>query len=220
MPEPNPTRRTVLKTAVASAAGLGLVGTAAARRGSGRAHERGDDGSDGDDGGDETALSDAEIEGLLYMREEEKLARDVYRTLYDEWGLRTFENVADSEVRHVDAMLDLLDSYGIEDPSPDEPGTFAIEELQALYDDLVARGRRSAVEALRVGGLIEEVDIRDIAAKIEVTDESRIERVYGNLLAGSENHLVAFVSALERDGVDYEAQVLDQETVDDIVADA
>jgi hypothetical protein len=218
MPERNPTRRTVLAAAVASAAGLGLVGTAAARRGPTRAGEGGEV-DDGDDC-DETTLSDVEIEGLLYMREEEKLARDVYRTLYDEWGLRTFGNVADSEVRHVDAMLDLLDSYGIEDPSPDEPGTFAIEELQALHDDLVARGRRSAVEAMRVGGLIEEVDIRDIAAKIEATDESRIERVYGNLLAGSENHLAAFVSALERRGVDYEAQVLDQETVDEMVDDA
>jgi hypothetical protein len=76
------------------------------------------------------------------------------------------------------------------------------------------------IEALRIGGFIEEVDIVDIAEKIEATDESRIERVYGNLLAGSENHLVAFVSTLERYGVDYEAQVLDRETVDEIVDDA
>ena len=39
-----------------------------------------------------TALSDAEAATLVFMREEEKLARDVYITLYDQWEHPVFNN--------------------------------------------------------------------------------------------------------------------------------
>lgn len=42
-------------------------------------------------------LNAAEIEGLLFMREEEKLAHDVYLALYAKWGLPIFQNIAQSE---------------------------------------------------------------------------------------------------------------------------
>ena len=38
-------------------------------------------------------LDTVELEGLLLMREEEKLARDVYLTLADQWGIRVFDKV-------------------------------------------------------------------------------------------------------------------------------
>mgnify|MGYP003589105545 CR=1 FL=1 len=46
------------------------------------------------------SLSDAEKKGLLLMREEEKLARDLYLALYDKWGTRAFSNIAQSEQHH------------------------------------------------------------------------------------------------------------------------
>ncbi|MFB6155422.1 MAG: DUF2202 domain-containing protein [Haloferacaceae archaeon] len=218
------TRRTVLAGVGIGLSGVSLVGTALARQGRGAHGSPGadetatNDAAESDDGA--STLTEAERDGLRYMREEEKLARDVYLTLHDEWGLSVFANVAESEQRHVDAMLGLLDRYDVSDPSPEASGTFANDDLQALYDALVARGRTSAVEALRVGGLIEETDMVDIAARIEETDEATIERVYGNLLDGSENHLRAFVAVLERRGVDYEAQVLSRDDVAAIVDDA
>ena len=39
-------------------------------------------------------LSDAEAQGILYMREEEKVARDVYTALYETWGLTVFQAIA------------------------------------------------------------------------------------------------------------------------------
>ncbi|MDP2030099.1 MAG: DUF2202 domain-containing protein [Thiobacillus sp.] len=48
---------------------------------------------------------------LLFMREEEKLARDVYLTLYETWGLAVFSNIASSEQSHMDALLKLLRTY-------------------------------------------------------------------------------------------------------------
>lgn len=211
------TRRTLLRSAAALATGTALTGTAVARR---RRNGGGSGDRTTDDSTDDTSatdLTDVERDGLHFMREEEKLAHDVYLVLYREWGLTVFENIADSETTHVEAMEDLLELYNLDDPAVDAVGEFTNDELQTMYDDLVARGRTSELEALRVGALIEETDIVDISDLIEGTDEDAIERVYGNLLDGSENHLRAFVRVLDRYGVDYEPVVLDRATFDRIV---
>jgi len=163
-------------------------------------------------------LSEEEIEGLLYMVEEEKLARDVYLTLYNETGLMIFRNIAFSEGSHMDAVLNLIEKYNLTAPEAlNQVGVFQNEELQALYDQLVEMGSGSIVDALKVGALIEETDIKDLEDWIAKTDNEDIKAVYINLMKGSENHLRAFVGQLERLGVDYTAQVLPQERVDEIL---
>jgi len=165
-----------------------------------------------------TGLSVAEAEDLSYMREEEKLARDVYLTMDEYWDNRIFVNIADSEQTHTETIQALLDRYGLVDPALDAVGYFTNTELQALYDALVTRGMASELEALHVGGLIEEVDMQDIREAIERTDHADIAQAYENLLCGSRNHLRSFVDAIERQGVAYEAQFLPQTEVDAIVA--
>ena len=97
-------------------------------------------------------LSDAEVEGLLYMREEEKLARDVYLTLYEKWEMPIFQNISDSEATHMEAVKTLIDRYDLADPAEDKAvGVFVDETLQGLYDQLVAEGSQSLASALRVG---------------------------------------------------------------------
>jgi hypothetical protein len=163
-------------------------------------------------------LDATEESDLLFMREEEKLARDTYLTLHDLWSTNIFQNIARSEQRHMDTMLDMLRYYGLEDPVTDDTvGVFANPVLAGLYDDLVARGSASLLEALHVGAYIEELDIGDLRAAIERTDEAPLISAYENLLAGSRNHLRAFVSQITGLGVDYVAQVLDQDDVDAIV---
>ncbi len=68
-----------------------------------------------------SGLTEAEVEGLLYMREEEKLAHDVYVTLYGIWGTPVFQNIANSEQTHTEAVKNLLDIYGLEDPPSAPP---------------------------------------------------------------------------------------------------
>jgi hypothetical protein len=164
-------------------------------------------------------LSDIEVEGLLYMREEEKLARDVYLTLYDKWGLRIFQNISGSEQTHMDAVKTVLDRYGLEDPAAgNEIGVFTDLTLQALYDQLVAEGNQSLADALRVGAAIEEIDILDLEERIAQTDKADIQQVYENLMMGSSNHLRAFVSNLERQtGETYQPQYLGQTAYESIV---
>ena len=163
------------------------------------------------------ALSAAEIDGLLYMREEEKLAHDVYVTFHALWGTPVFASIAVSEQRHTDRILGLLNRYGIPDPVQ-EFGVFSNPDLQSLYDALVAQGSASELSALQVGALIEEVDMVDIVEKMAATERADILNVYGKLLSGSENHLRAFVGLIEANsGEAYVAQHLSQEEVDQIL---
>jgi len=166
-------------------------------------------------------LTEQEIEGLLFMREEEKLARDVYLTfdeIYSE--LPIFENIAGSEQRHMDAIKKLLDIYGLDDPAEGmDIGEFTNQELQNLYYQLIEEGEQSLNDALTVGGKIEEIDIIDLKNYIEQTDKTDLERVYSNLLKGSKNHLRAFVKELKKQGVTYEPFYLSQEEFDEIIND-
>ncbi len=162
-------------------------------------------------------LSAEETESLLFMREEEKLARDVYLTFYELWNDEIFNNISDSEQEHMDAVKLLLDKYRLVDPVLDGVGLFNNSELQNLYDELVSRGEQSRMEALLVGALIEEVDMRDIQQAIDEADHNDIINVYNNLLKGSRNHLRAFVGKIEDEGIVYQAQVLSQDEVDEIV---
>ena len=142
-------------------------------------------------------LTDEEIQWLTYMREEEKLARDVYLSLYDEWNMRIFSNIAASEQKHTDAVKTLLVRYGIPDPAAGNArGEFMNPDLQDLYDHLIQQGNVSKVEALKVGVFIEETDIDDLNAAIATTTHKDIKTVYNNLLQGSFNHLASFESQL------------------------
>ena len=118
------------------------------------------------------SLSEKEKEALLFMREEEKLARDVYSELATVWDLGVFWNIAESEQQHMDAVLDLLEKYGIEDPALG-PGEFYNEDLQGLYEELMAKGGLSLIDALEVGVIIEVTDIEDIEYYLKLTDNNK-----------------------------------------------
>ncbi len=162
-------------------------------------------------------LSEDEIIGLRYMREEEKLAHDVYMALYDIWKTPIFANIAASEETHTGAVETLIARYGLEDPYREELGLFENETLKGLYAALVSAGSGSVGDALRVGAQIEELDMIDIAAYIESADNADIILVYENLMMGSRNHLRSFASMLQKEGIEYEPVYLSQEDYDDIV---
>lgn len=158
-------------------------------------------------------LSATEVYYLEFMREEEKLARDVYIEMYELWGLPVFSYISESEQRHMDAVKRVLDAYGLVDPVEDENavGVFQSSELAALYSVLIDEGELSLMSALRVGALIEEVDIEDIQHAIDATDQEDIRSVYESLLCGSRNHLRAFVYQIESNGGVFETQIFTDE---------
>lgn len=163
-------------------------------------------------------LSTAEADALVFMREEEKLARDVYRLLDAQWVQKVFANIATSEQQHMDAVALLLARYGLPDPAAGTPaGVFADPSLQAMFDALMAQGRNSLVAALTVGATIEDLDIKDLQVRLAQTDNADVQRVFDELMKGSRNHLRAFVSQLTRLGVTYAPQYITQAEFDAIV---
>ena len=141
------------------------------------------------------SLNRVEITHLAFMREEEKMARDVYLFLHDQYGSRIFGNIAASEQRHADAIKGLLDRYGVEDPAAGlGQGVFKNPEIQALYDKLIDLGRGSRADAFKAGKQIEETDIKDLQSAAAKTTHPDINAVYKNLMRASYNHLAAFDS--------------------------
>ena len=164
-------------------------------------------------------LSAEEKAGLIQMREEEKLAHDVYVTMYKKWGLNVFNNISGSEQTHTDTIKYLLDKYGIKDPVKDTTvGKFTDPKMKELYDSLVEQGNKSMIDALKVGATVEDLDIKDLEELLPKTDNEDIRIAYQNLDKGSRNHIRAFVRNLERNGETYTPQFISQERFNEIIA--
>lgn len=157
-----------------------------------------------------TPLSQDEIDTLRHMREEEKMAGDVYAFFYDLYGLPVFSNISAAEQKHVEPVLLLMERYGVADTAAGNPaGVFDDPTLQALYDELTAAGSESLAAALYAGATVEELDIIDLQQAIAATSHDDIATVYGNLLRGSGSHLRAFTSQWARvTGESYTPQYL------------
>ena len=145
-------------------------------------------------------LTEEERDGLIHMRLEEKVARDVYIFLGDLYNNQKFLSIKLAEQRHMDAMAKLLTKYNVEDPVTDDtPGVFSDPVFQSLYDGFILQGQISLNEAFLVGKAIEELDIIDLEYQLTFVDNPDIIKVYTNLLAASESHLAAFVKSINSD---------------------
>jgi hypothetical protein len=146
------------------------------------------------------SLTGEEIWHITYMREEEKLARDVYLTLYELYPAPIFDNISASEQRHMDALERLIEKYKLEDPvKNDTVGAFTNPDFTDLYLYLtsVEKGALGYCDALQAGIDIEELDIEDIEIALKDVKARDVTRVLNNLLNGSYNHLNAFTSRYE-----------------------
>lgn len=165
------------------------------------------------------SLSNEERNGLIFLREEEKLARDVYNYLRKYYNLNVFINIPKSEQQHMNAVKFLLDRYDISDPTEGKlEGEFKNKELQDLYNTLISKGKENVTEALKVGALIEEVDIRDLQKElINHVNNQDIKFVYNNLIRGSKNHIKAFTGVLKTYGIEYSPVILEQDFYNGII---
>jgi hypothetical protein len=141
-------------------------------------------------------LSETDAANILYMWQEEKLARDVYLALYEEWDAAIFSNISQAEQQHMDALKKLMDLYGLQEPT-NSIGFFDDPEFAELYVTYVNAGDESLLSALNVGVLIEELDIADLNEKLAQTEMRNVRRVFENLLAGSIRHLAAFEQCID-----------------------
>lgn len=130
---------------------------------------------------------------LQYLVEEEKLARDVYAYLAANVTSQKFSNIVKSEQTHMDNVSALLKKYNLFNPTTTRaPGVFRDKELQALYNNLIAKGSVGVTEAFAVGVAIEELDIADLKKMMVSSAPADIKLSWDLLLKGSINHLAAF----------------------------
>lgn len=164
-------------------------------------------------------LSEQETVDLQFLREEEKLAHDVYLYAYEKHAFMTFKNIASSEQQHTDRVKALLESYQIEDPALVEEGVFANPTLQQLYNDLTAKVNLSLIDALEVGATIEDLDIRDLNTMAENSQKEDIRLLYDQLACGSANHMRSFYSQLQNQGVEYQVQFISEDQMAEILSE-
>jgi len=160
--------------------------------------------------------TEEEISMLTHLKEEEKLARDVYMALGEKWGIPVFNNIASSEERHLQAVISLLRVFSPADTVVHAPGIFSIPDLQDLYTELVAKGSSSLADALVAGATIEDLDISDLMDNLDKTDNEYIEFVFNNLKRGSYNHMKAFTAHLDARGIEYIPRYISQELYNEI----
>jgi hypothetical protein len=166
-------------------------------------------------------LTENEKAGILLMREEEKMARDIYQTLNEKWDQMPFVHISESEINHMARMKLLIDKYNLKDPvekNADKRGVYENKVLAQMFEELTASGKTSLEAAFRAGAKVEEVDIRDLKEAMARTSNEEIKNTYADLISASENHLRAFVRNLKRLDVIYTPVVMDKKEFDAIIS--
>lgn len=162
-------------------------------------------------------LTEQEKNDLFFLREEEKLARDVYLFSFQKYGVNIFQNISNSEQKHMDQVLVLIEYYGLNDPASSDIGVFSNDELQGLYDDLTAISDSSLIHAYTIGATIEDLDIKDIVLFELNTTKTDLLALYEALVCGSRNHMRGFNNQLESNNITYTPQFITQAEFDDII---
>lgn len=163
-------------------------------------------------------LTATEIQDLQFLREEEKLARDVYTHAYSLYGVNVFTNIASSEQRHTDSVLALMTTYEVTDTASPTLGVFNDLELAELYTALIARVETSLAEAFAVGATIEDLDIYDLDVKATHTTNTDLQQLYSNLKCGSENHMRSFTKQLNALNIAYTPVYIDNTQYQELLA--
>jgi len=151
-------------------------------------------------GGNTTSstMTEEQKDTLLFIYQEEKVARDTYITLGNQYpNQKVFGNIQGSEQKHMDSAQTLCEKYGVDISNVDETniGVFVVPVLQELYDTLIAQGYQSELSGLMVGEYVELTDIDDLE-HAEIGMPSDVVKVFENLKAGSYSHLDAFRAAI------------------------
>lgn len=164
------------------------------------------------------ALTHEEIDDLLFLREEEKLARDVYLYSYNKYNVQIFKNISNSEIQHMNNVLQLLNKYNLQDSASPNIGEFHNVTLQSVYNELIIQSDISLLEALKVGDKIEDLDIRDIGLNEARTSKLDILSLYSTLKCGSRNHLRNFNNQVLQNNGFYIPEFISQEEFNDIIS--
>jgi len=164
-------------------------------------------------------ITDADISGLNYVLEEEKLAYDFYSEMYNEYNKKVFENIMNNEKIHMEMVQKLMNDLSIEvSSSLQNSGEFSDRTIQVLYNDFITAGNYSFSDALRAAAMIEETDISDVRVQFSKTGDERVKALYDCLDISSQNHLRSLVKSLVKEDINYTPKVLSKEVFNTIIS--
>jgi hypothetical protein len=158
-------------------------------------------------------ISETEKNDLRFMRQEEKMAHDFYAAMLEKWGGVPFQNIVKAEKWHLQLVKNQLDLHKVADPLAgieDKRGEFVDANFKKMYDDLLAKGNQSLLEALRGGALIEETDIVDLKTRLNETANAGIrntytlfftkwsQNVFKNIATSEATHMVSMLNLIEK----------------------
>lgn len=162
-------------------------------------------------------LNDEQKQLLVFMWNEEKLAKDVYLALNQIHPSQQMSTIATrSEAKHQESVRALLEKYNLSvweplNPSAGysdaaasavAPGTYTVAAVQTLYNTLYAKGTASARDSMEVGCMVEVTDVNDLTRDLPLVGNLLdATTVFENLRAGSYNHYWAFDRGLKAMGV-------------------
>ena len=164
-------------------------------------------------------LTDEQKYAIAYMWNDEKMAHDLYLALYNKFpNQNVLYNIATkAESTHELTVENLAQAYDINitnyqngygehysqnDLDKYGAGEFFIPAVQQTYDTLYNQGSKSEIDALKVGCMVEVVDVDDLNKYLDVVkDKPDIVNAFENLRSGSYNHYWAFDTALKNLGV-------------------
>jgi hypothetical protein len=162
-------------------------------------------------------LNDEQKQLMVFMWNEEKMAKDVYVALNQVYPSQQINTIAtQSEARHQEKVRALLEKYNLSVWEPLNttasysdaavaavaPGTYTVTAVQTLYNTLYAKGIASARDSMEVGCMVEVTDVNDLNAQLPlVSNLLDATTVFENLRAGSYNHYWAFDRGLKAMGV-------------------
>ena len=164
-------------------------------------------------------LIESDKTALLFMLEEEKLARDTYMYLDDLWSINQFANIKNSEQTHMNAIEDLLIQNNIEYTIL-SLGEFENQALQDFYNQFVIDGAVNQANALQIGATIEDLDIVDLQDYMNATTNTSLINVFISLQCGSRNHLRSFVLGIENGGNTYTPQFLSEDDYNVVISES
>ena len=165
-------------------------------------------------------ISKSDRDAIIYVVQEEKVAHDFYKAMYELHGVISFRSISKSEGLHMDQAKQLIEHFGIEDPNKeyyDTPGSFKNPKFEEMYNSLVRNGTNSIVDALVEAARFEEMDIVDIQRFTASTQDEYLKSTFEKLSGVSENHLKALVKDLFERGVEYTPKYLSAEQYNEII---
>jgi hypothetical protein len=166
-------------------------------------------------------LSDAEVNGILSLREEEKVAYDVYTVMFEKYESKVFKKIAENEKEHMNKIKELIDQFNLTDPiagTEDQKGVFSNKKMQTMYDEMILGGNYGLLDALRAAARFEETDIVDLRKYLSSASDQSVINIYLNLESGSQDHLRSLVKYIEDEGISYKPSYLSKEDFDKIMS--